>query len=214
LTLDEERRLLEACGERTITYKRNGKEITAHDKGESRAHLHAIIIALLDTGCRKGEVLQLRWRFVCFASRTITIEALTTKTLLTRKVGMTQRLFDELIALWEKSDKDLNALVFGITNNVTKAFMSACEASGVPYGSPNNITLHSLRHTAATRLVKGKMPLHIVGRILGHTQPQTTYRYLSADAEATAQAVSILEELQHEPADTSATVAQASELVN
>jgi hypothetical protein len=40
------------------------------------------------------------------------------------------------------------------------------------------------------------MPLQMVGRILGHSQPQTTYRYLSADVEATEQAAAILEAFQ------------------
>ena len=40
------------------------------------------------------------------------------------------------------------------------------------------------------------MPLQMVGRILGHSQPQTTYRYLSADTETAAQAAAILEGFQ------------------
>ena len=59
----------------------------------------------------------------------------------------------------------------------------------------NGITLHSLTHTAATRLVKGRMPLQMVGRILGHTQLNTTYRYHSSNLETAARAVAILEEL-------------------
>jgi methyl coenzyme M reductase gamma subunit len=39
------------------------------------------------------------------------------------------------------------------------------------------------------------MPIQMVGRILGHSQPQTTYRYLSADLETMQQAASILENL-------------------
>ena len=38
-----------------------------------------------------------------------------------------------------------------------------------------------LRHTAATRLVSLHIPLPEVGRVLGHTQPVTTYRYVNAN---------------------------------
>jgi hypothetical protein len=36
----------------------------------------------------------------------------------------------------------------------------------------------------------------MVGRILGHQQPQTTYRYLSTNDETLRQAASILESIQ------------------
>ena len=141
-------------------------------------------------------MFKLCWKSVCFATRTITIEALNTKTLRTRQVAMTQRLFDELLTLWNSSTQQPEELVFGLTNNVRRSFMSVCKIAGIKHGGIDGLTIHSLRHTAATRLVKGQMPLQMVGRILGHTQPQTTYRYLSADFETATQAASILESFQ------------------
>ena len=175
LTCVEETRLLAAC------------------EHPQRKHLRSLLIALLDTGARKSEMLKLRWRFVCFTSRLITIEGMTTKTLKTRQVAMTNRLYETLLTLWESASVDIDSLVFGITDNVRRSFSFACRGAGIKEGGLNGLTLHSLRHTAATRLVKGQMPLQMVGRILGHSQPQTTYRYLSADAETAAQAAKILE---------------------
>ncbi len=96
LTIDEEERLLKVCsGARQVTYTRKGKEITAKiDNG--RAHLKALIIGLLDTGARKGEMLKLTWQFVDFENRVITFHSLTTKTLKTRQVAITQRFYAEL----------------------------------------------------------------------------------------------------------------------
>jgi integrase len=175
LTPAEEVRLLEAC-----------------DSHPYRRPLRPLLIFLLDTGCRKSEALKLCWRSVCFDSRIITIEGMTTKTLKTRRVMMPERLYKELVALWKASPMDLNERVFGIADNVRKSFASACEIAEIKHGGIEGLTLHSLRHTAATRLVQGGMPLQLAGRILGHSQVNTTYRYLSANTQTLAQAAAIL----------------------
>ncbi len=190
LTVSEEVKLLEAC-----------------DSHPYRTHLKSLLIFLLDTGCRKGEALKLRWRAVCFESRVITLEATTTKTLKARQVMMTERLYRELSALYETSPKDLDGRVFSITNNVRKSFASVCQVASIKHGGIDGLTLHSLRHTAATRLVQSGMNPQLAGRLLGHSQPQTTYRYLSADLETAAQAVTMLEALQAKPIELQATAA-------
>jgi integrase len=182
LTLEEEKRLLEAC------------------EHPQRLFLRSLLICLLDTGARLSEILQhLRWRSVCFTTRTLTLEAMTTKTLTARQAGMTERVFQELLALRESPARDTDARVFDFTVRQARfALRFACKAAEIEYGSPYGITFHSLRHTAATRLVRGNLPIQMVARILGHTQCNlaTTYRYLSADAETTTQAAAILEAFQ------------------
>lgn len=178
ILITEESRLLRAC------------------EHPQRKHLKPLLIALLDTGARKGEMLKLKWKDVDFELRLITIQALNTKTLKKRQVAITQRLYAELTILWKNSDKNFDSLVFGITDNVRKSFSSACKMTGIKEGGIDGLTLHSLRHSAATRLLKGQMPIQMVGRILGRSQPQTTYRYLSANDETLRQAASILESIQ------------------
>ncbi len=108
---------------------------------------------------------------------------------------MTQRLYDELLGLWEKSDKDLTERVFK-TKTFRKAFGTACRIAGIKSGGLDGLVIHSLRHSTATRLVQGKMPIQLVGKILGHQNVNTTYRYLSANDETLYQAASILESIQ------------------
>jgi len=196
LSVSEEARLLEAC-----------------DSHPYRKPLKPLLIFLITTGCRKSEALKLCWRSVCFDSRIITIEGMTTKTLKTRQVMMPNRLHRELATLWEMSSKDLNEPVFGISNNVRKSFASVCEIAGIKHGGIDGLTLHSLRHSAATRLVQGGMSLQLAGRILGHSQVNTTYRYLSADRETMAQAAAILEAFQAQASSPNTNV-EASELIN
>jgi integrase len=189
LTLDEEKRLLEAYTGR-------------------RKHIRPLIICLLDTGARRGETFKLKFSDLDFQNRLITYQALNTKTLKKRQVAMTNRVYDELKKLLENSDKKENSLVFDLSC-VKKSFEASCKEAGIETGRPFGITLHSLRHTAATRLVKGQLPIQMVGRILGHTQSQTTYRYLSANEETLFQAALILESIQQ--IDNSAI---ESELIN
>jgi integrase len=178
LTAEEEIRLLAAC------------------ESTRRKHLRAFLVALLATGCRKSEMLLLRWRDVELDRRLITIRALNTKTLRERKVAITPRLLIELLVLWEKGDKHPDSFVFGARGNVRKSFSSACREAGIKEGGIDGLTLHSLRHTVACRLIKGNLPIQMVGRLLGHTNPQTTYRYLSANDETLYEAASILDSVQ------------------
>lgn len=41
----------------------------------------------------------------------------------------------------------------------------------------DNVRIHDLRHTYASNAVSSGMPIQMVGRLLGHTQLQTTMRY-------------------------------------
>jgi integrase len=169
LTRDEELRLLEACTGR-------------------RSHLRPIILCALDTGMRQGEILKLRWRDVDLENGVITIAAFNTKTMKERTVQTTIRLRLELETLRGRAPKNLDVLVFGVSDNVKHGFTSVRRAAGL-----EDVRFHDLRHTAATRLVRSHMHLSEVGRVLGHTQANTTYRYVNADLETARRAAAALD---------------------
>ncbi len=184
LTRDEEKTLLAAC------------------ETPNRAHLRAIIIAALDTGCRLGELLKLRWRDVDLDAGEIHLVAFNTKTARERWVALTTRLRGELERLKDEAPDEPSFRVFGITSNVKRSFTGARKDAGL-----ENVRFHDLRHTAATRLVQHHIPLSEVGRVLGHSQANTTYRYVNPDAESRRRAASVLDSFNE--AETTAT-----ELVN
>lgn len=171
---EEEERLLAAC---------SGK----------RTHLRAIIICALDTGMRSGEILKLKWSDIDFENRLIIVQGLNTKTLRERQLAMTDRLTIELMKLFEQSSKDADSLVFGIKNNVKNSFNSVRKIAGL-----QDVRFHDLRHTHATRLVSAHIPLSEVGRVLGHTQANTTYRYVNANVETARRAAAALNEFNSE----------------
>jgi len=169
ITREEEARLLAACTDK-------------------RAHLKPIIICALDTGMRSGEIFKLRWSDIDMVNRIITVRAFNTKTMRERQVAMTERMARELELLFKLSTKEPDALCFGISDNVKKSFNSVRKSAGLP-----DVRFHDLRHTHATRLVAAHIPLSEVGRVLGHTQINTTYRYVNANVETARRAAAVLD---------------------
>jgi integrase len=155
---------------------------------------------------RRGELLTLRWRDVDFEHDLISIQAFNTKTMRERQVSLTARLSQELQALYEQSPKDPTRRVFGILDNVKRSFTAARAAAGL-----SDVRFHDLRHTHATRLVGAHIPLSEVGRALGHTQPNTTYRYVNANVETAKRASAALDAFNAEEETAPAT---ASAMVN
>lgn len=143
-----------------------------------REHLRPILICALDTGMRKGEMLKLQWKDVDLSRRIIRVQAFNTKTMKERTVAMTGRLVGELRAIIARAAPEPTERIFGISNNVKKAFTTACRLAGI-----TDLRLHDLRHVAATRMIQAGVPREQVGRILGHTQANTTYRYINVSAD-------------------------------
>ena len=170
-----------------------------------RKHLRPLIIAGLDTGCRLSELLTLQWRDVNFDAGIITLRAFNTKTMRERQLSMTIRLRQELEEL-HASSPNLDALVFGIKSDVRNGFKSACKDAKI-----EGVTFYALRHTAATRLVSLHIPLAEVGKVLGHTTPNTTYRYyLNPNVETIRRAASALDLFNAEQA----TQSEEAEMIN
>jgi len=185
LSLDEERRLLEAC---------TGK----------RAHLRAILICGLDTGLRQGEILKLRWRDVDLDARTITVIAMNSKTARPRTVGITNRLRVELEQLWAISPLDPAESVFGIRNNFKNAWKSACRDASV-----EDFRFHDARHTCITRWVSRGLPIAEIMRLSGHSTLSAFAIYVNSTEQTVRRGAEALEEYQEE-----FSIQPATELVN
>lgn len=187
LSFEEEGRLLAACN-------------TPH-----RRHLRVFIIAALDTGARRGELLKIRWCDVDFERRVIhNIESYKGKTVDRRPVPLTDRLALALrdlldspgIATFKTGRKSKvkpdRALVFGVRKTLQRSWEAARDEAGLVH-----VRFHDLRHTAATRMKK-EMPLTDVGLILGHSDPRTTHRYANRTPEVVQDAARILNQFQQE----------------
>jgi integrase len=205
LSREEESRLLTACGERETTYKRGGRfggrEFTMRDRGLARGHLRSLLVCLLDTAMRAGEALKLTWDDIPLDGRRATVQEFNTKTLSERAAPVSERLARELAGIYPVTSKRPDRLVFGLKSNFRTSFESACRHAGI-----TGLRVHDLRRTAATRLVRGGMPIEEVSRILGHKDIQTTFRYIGVDDDTVSRAAAIIDGLNRE--------AEEAEMVN
>lgn len=164
----EEVRLLEACSGR-------------------RAHLYYIVVAALDTGMRKGELLQLLWSDIDFDAGIIIVRSTTTKTRRGRIIGLTARLKESLL-LWQELSESSD-LVFNGIKDIKKAFTTACKKAKI-----EDLKFHDLRHTATTRMVEaGILPAQVM-KATGHTQYATFSRYVNPDGDSAARSAALLDD--------------------
>lgn len=166
-----------------------------------RRHLRQVIIFLLDTGCRRGEMFTIEWRDVDLVSRMISVRAETTKALRPRTIGITSRLKAVFEAIGRLPHKDTDK-VFRNHGDPKRAFASACEAAGI-----SDIRVHDLRHTCISRWVnEGKMTIAEAMRLAGHSTLAVSYRYLNINTETARRAADAMDRIETEQ--------DAAELVN
>ncbi len=145
-------------------------------------HLRAVIIAMLETACRPGEILSLQWRDVSLDRSEIVIEAEKAKTRTARIIPISSRL--EAVLEMRKHDPTgepfgPEAYVFGDSigrriKSVQTAWRNACTAVGLV-----GFQLRDLRHEAGSRFEEAGIPITYVSKLLGHTNLTTTSRYLN-----------------------------------
>lgn len=167
---------------------------------QNRSHLRSLVIAAIDTGCRRGELLSLCWSDVNLETGVITLRAFNTKTAKSRQVPITKRLKDELQRIRCEAEQSRDDILFN-AKGLRRGWDSACRTAGI-----ENLRFHDLRHTFASRLAHSGIPLSELAALLGHTQIQTTLRYANPTAETVQRAADILNRFNSpEPKDEAAT---------
>lgn len=176
------------------------------DAAEPKAR--TIIQVLLTTGLRKTEALSLCWEYpgwdhdtklkssiVSFRRGIIHVPSLLAKSTKSREVPLSpelEALFRGLQAgpgfpapglarTGSKSD-----LVFGV-KEIWHWLKKAADAAGI-----KGLTVHHLRHTAASRMLKAGVDVKTVQEILGHSSLDITLRYLHTDSTAKRDAIAKL----------------------
>jgi integrase len=174
---DDEQKLLDACD----------------------PHLRAVVVALLDTACRLGEILSLQWKDVNLERRELTIQAVKAKTRTARIVPISTRLLAALeMRKLDPVGREFGpeAHVFGneIGEPITTVripWEAAREKAGL-----GDLQLRDLRHEAGSRFDEAGVSTNYVSKILGHASLTTTTRYLNIQKRGLHLAMEKLEESQ------------------
>lgn len=166
--------------------------------------LKDVVHYAFNSGSRRIEVLNLRWRNVDFNKKIITIgdEDFQTKSKIVRHVPMAEEIYKKL---WvrsnsgKKSASNPDGFVFAKPNGFpfhkdtpTKAFKRACRKVVISEG----VHFHSLRHSFASILVQNGVELYNVKELLGHSSVKTTEIYAHLNLEALQKSVKVLDDLK------------------
>jgi integrase len=138
-----------------------------------------IILFALLSGCRRGEILALRWPDYDEQRGTITIHCsngFRTKTGKHRVIPVHSALREMLEKRRSVTPSDLIFSDCGHQlegNNVTKRIRHYIRKAGLRH----ELHFHSLRHSFASLLIQSGESLYTVQKLLGHTSPRMTQVY-------------------------------------
>ncbi|MCY4382997.1 MAG: site-specific integrase [Nitrospinae bacterium] len=153
-------------------YTRLGRVLEeARNRRGSEGAVAAIRLLML-TGCRKNEILSLRWENVSLEAREFRLPDAKTGA---RVVSLSPLALKLLSALPRTPG---SPWVFPARNpgehvrSVHHVWKSVCLRAGL-----ENVRVHDLRHSYASRALALGESLTMIGKLLGHSQIKTTARY-------------------------------------
>jgi integrase len=160
------------------------------------SHLKPIVITALNTGMRKGEILNLKWDDVDLKNGFIFVRE--TKNGDRRDIPINQKLRSALESLYRGSKKNPRQIhipyvfYYYRTGNpfldVKRSFTTALRKAGI-----KDFRFHDLRHTFASQLVMAGADIAAVRELLGHKTLTMTLRYSHLAPNHKVQTVKLLD---------------------
>lgn len=155
----------------------------------------AAFCTLLMTGLRESELCWLTWEDVCLdpGREHVVVRAkpgFTPKDYEQRQVPLPPSLAELFRGLPRRDSYVFPAARGGREQHLLRRLKRVAKRAGV-----EGATLHRFRHTYATRLLEQGVDVVTVQRLLGHSDLETTQRYLNPDVERKREAVARLDSL-------------------
>jgi integrase len=133
---------------------------------------HDLIILLLDTGARYSEIANIQWKQIDLESRSISLWR--SKVSNESIIFMTDRVHEILTrrSVYRSGDH-----VFTNKAGSARGYSSVAIRKAFRRAGLHDCTIHTLRHTHASRLIQNGLSVYEVRAVLGHTDIKTTMRY-------------------------------------
>lgn len=165
-----------------------------HEAHRQSPEFGDFVQVLLDTGMRLSEGLLIAYgRNIDLGRRLIVLHPEDCKSGRPRSIPMTDRVYAILLRRNKPSGHRVWSLEF-VKDHVEHKWQKvkrALVSSGVLVDDPDWV-VHCLRHTCATRLLRGGADVYTVQKWLGHTSISTTMRYLHLASDALIRAMEII----------------------
>ena len=154
------------------------------------SELRDMIVVAIDTGFRKGELMQIQPRDL--VQGTLCLHDGETKSGKARSVPVTARVAEIL------SRRSGNRYYFSLTTAQLRSQWAVVK-DYVGLTNDSQFVFHMLRHTCASRLVQRGVPLAVVQQWMGHANVATTLRYAHLSPESLSIAKIALEQQRFSP---------------
>ncbi len=171
LSLEEEQRLL---GELDPLREVNGLaslEKRSPSVQQSLYDSYDLVVMLLDTGCRLNEIQTLQWKQVDLEQGCLHIWR--SKSRNESILYFTNRCLD---IMRRRRESRTSEFVFSNKNGQARQWNLAVRRA-IKRAELHEVSIHTFRHTAASRLVQNGVSLQETQEILGHSTPTMTARY-------------------------------------
>lgn len=152
--------------------------------------VYDLVVLLLDTGARHSEISEIEWSRINLVDRSINLWR--PKVRNESVLYMTDRVYEVLL----RRSASAKRFVFenrkgGPRGYETKSIRKAFRRLGL-----DDCTVHTLRHTHASRLIQNGLSVYEVREVLGHSDIKTTMRYAHLESKhVTAKARDVVNRL-------------------
>ena len=153
-------------------------------------YLQPMVLLTLNTGLRRGEILQLRWADVDLLRRELIVRGDNAKSGKTRHIPLNHEALTTL-QQW-RSDSRSTEWVFAGKDGKRMWAVKASWKRVLLSAAIVDFRWHDLRHHFASRLVMNGVDLNTVRELLGHSDLSMTLRYAHLSPEHKADAVAKL----------------------
>lgn len=144
-------------------------------------HITPMVLLALNTGLRRGELVQLTWHDIDLPGKRLTVRAGYAKSGKTRHLPLNSEAIEMLKGYRKQHDGKGRLFTIAGIGKAWERLMAAADIE--------DFRFHDLRHTFASKLVMAGVDLNTVRELLGHGDIKMTLRYAHLAPEHKAAAV-------------------------